>query len=631
MTAGTPVPPPRVPAPQATPLLAVPGPRPIVWAPTARSVELLLPEQGAGTFDGAERLPLRLVGAHVPGWWGYDHELPWGTDYGYSVDGGPGRPDPRSPWQPYGVHGPSRTFDPAFAWTDAAWPGRDVRGEVLYELHVGTFTPQGTLDAAIDRLDHLVELGVGAVELLPVAAFGGERGWGYDGVHLYAVHEPYGGPRALQRFVDAAHARGLAVVLDVVYNHLGPSGNYLPEFGPYFTDAHTTPWGSAVNLDRPGSREVREWVIDNAERWFVEFHVDALRLDAVHALVDDSPTHLLAELARRVERVEQELGRPLTLVAESDENDPATVTGVEQGGRGMRAQWADDVHHAVHALLTGERQGYYVDFGSVAVLRKALTGVFVHDGTYSTFRGRDWGQPVPAGTDGHAFVVSSQNHDQVGNRAQGDRTSATLDGGGLATAAALVLVSPFTPLLFMGEEWGASTPWQFFTDHAEPELAEAVRAGRAAEFADHGWGGGDPVPDPQARSTRDASVLDWSERERGEHARLLAWYRDLVALRSRPDVRSGDLSLVRVHGPGGADDDASGEEPTTGAAPHGGPAFVVDRRTVAVAVNLGDSPRRLRLALGGTPRVLAAWDPATRAGRHHVDLPARSVAVLSRV
>ncbi|KAJ8140608.1 hypothetical protein OY671_006199, partial [Metschnikowia pulcherrima] len=614
----------------ATPLLAVPGPRPVVWAPTARSVELSSPEQGSGTFEGAERLPSRLVGAHVPGWWGYDHESPWGTDYGYSVDGGPGRPDPRSPWQPYGVHGPSRTFDPAFAWTDAAWPGRDVRGEVLYESHVGTFTSQGTLDAAIDRLDHSVASGVGAVELSPVAAFGGERGWGYDGVHSYAVHEPYGGPRALQRFVDAAHARGLAVVLDVVYNHLGPSGNYSPEFGPYFTDAHTTPWGSAVNLDRPGSREVREWVIDNAERWFVEFHVDASRLDAVHALVDDSPTHLLAELARRVDRVEQELGRPSTLVAESDENDPATVTGVEQGGRGMRAQWADDVHHAVHASLTGERQGYYVDFGSVAVSRKALTGVFVHDGTFSTFRGRDWGHPVPAGTDGHAFVVSSQNHDQVGNRAHGDRTSATLDGGGLATAAALVLVSPFTPMSFMGEEWGASTPWQFFTDHAEPELAEAVRTGRAAEFADHGWGGGDPVPDPQARSTRDASVLDWSERERGEHARSLAWYRDLVASRSRPDVRSGDLSLVRVHGPGGPDDDAAGEEPTTGAAPHGGPAFVVDRRTVAVAVNLGDAPRRSRLALGGTPRVLTAWDPATRAGRHHVDSPARSVAVSAR-
>lgn len=621
---------PSVPAPRGTPMLPVPGPRPLVWAPAAAQVELLLPEQGTGTFDGARREPLRLVGAHVPGWWGHDHELPPGTDYGFAVDGGPGRPDPRSPWQPYGVHGPSRTFDPDFAWTDGSWTGRDVRGEVVYELHVGTFTPEGTLDAAIGRLDHLVELGVGAVELMPVAAFGGRWGWGYDGVHLYAVHDPYGGPRALQRFVDAAHARGLAVVLDVVYNHLGPSGNYLPELGPYFTDAHHTPWGAAVNLDRSGSREVREWVMDNAERWFVEFHVDGLRLDAVHALVDDSPTHVLAELSRRVERLEQTLGRPLTLIAESDQNDPATVTGPDQGGRGMDAQWADDVHHALHALLTGERQGYYVDFGSVAVLRKALTGVFVHDGTFSTFRGTHWGRPVPEGTDGHAFVVFAQDHDQVGNRAQGDRPSATLDAGGLAVAAALVLVSPFTPMLFMGEEWGASTPWQYFTDHDDPELARAIREGRAAEFSGHGWDEGAPaVPDPQDPATRDASVLDWSEPAQPEHARVLAWYRAMVALRQRDDVRSGDLSAVRVHGPGGDQDDASGEEGRLG--PDDGPAFVVDRRTVAVAVNLGREARDVRLALRGAPRILAAWDPATQVDGQVVHLPARSVAVVSWV
>ncbi|MBD5787641.1 malto-oligosyltrehalose trehalohydrolase [Cellulosimicrobium terreum] len=609
-------------------MIPVPGPRPVVWAPTARTVDLLLPVEGTGSFDDAWRAPLRLIGAHVPGWWGYDHEIEPGTDYGFSVDGGPGRPDPRSPHQPYGVHGPSRTFDPTFAWTDGAWPGRDVRGEVLYELHVGTFTPEGTLDAAVERLDELVELGVGAVELMPVAAFGGRWGWGYDGVHLYAVHEPYGGPRALQRFVDAAHARGLAVVLDVVYNHLGPSGNYLPEFGPYFTDAHTTPWGSAVNLDRPGSREVREWVVCNAERWFEEFHVDALRLDAVHALVDDSPTHVLVELSRRVGRLAEELGRPLTLVAESDENDPATVAGAEQGGRGMQAQWADDVHHAVHALLTGERQAYYVDFGSVAVLRKALTGVFVHDGTYSTFRGRTWGRPVPAGADGHAFVVSAQNHDQVGNRARGDRPSAVLDAGGLAVAAALVLVSPFTPMLFMGEEWGATTPWQYFTDHDDPELARSIREGRAAEFSGHEWSDGTVVPDPQDPATRDASVLDRSERDVAPHARLLAWYRTLITLRERADVGSGDLSVVRLHGPGGAHDDAAAEEAKVGT-PDDGPAFVVDRRTVALAVNLGTRTRTLRLALGGTPRLLAAWDPGTRVTGRTVDLPARSAAVVA--
>jgi maltooligosyltrehalose trehalohydrolase len=308
------------------------------------------------------------------------------------------------------------------------------------------------------------------------------------------------------------------------------------------------------------------------------------------------------------------------------------VTAVEQGGRGMRAQWADDVHHALHALLTGEREGYYVDFGSVAVLRKALTGVFVHDGTWSTFRGTPWGRPVPEGTDGHAFVVCTQNHDQVGNRAQGDRPSATLDPGGLATSAALVLLSPFTPMLFMGEEWGASTPWQFFTDHDDPELARAVREGRAAEFAGHGWGavdGGPVVPDPQDPATRDASVLDWSERHDGDHARLLDWYRTLVGLRTRADVRSGDLSAVTVHGPEGADDDASGEEGRRG--PEDGPAFVVERRTIAVAVNLGRRRRTLQLALGGSPRLLAAWDPATEVRGRIVDLPARSVAVVSWV
>ncbi|MBD8077943.1 malto-oligosyltrehalose trehalohydrolase [Cellulosimicrobium arenosum] len=618
----------QAPEPQGTPEIPVPGPRPVVWAPAARTVDLLLPEQGSATFDGSRREGLRLVGAHVPGWWGYDHELEPGTDYGYSIDGGPGRPDPRSPRQPYGVHGPSRTFDPAFAWSDAAWAGRDVRGEVLYELHVGTFTDQGTLDAAIERLDELADLGVGAVELMPVAAFGGTWGWGYDGVHLYAVHEPYGGPRALQRFVDAAHARGLAVVLDVVHNHLGPSGNYLPEFGPYFTDAHSTPWGSAVNLDRSGNREVREWILCNALRWFTDFHVDALRLDAVHALVDDSPTHLLVELSRAVARLEEELARPLTLVAESDENDPTTITDAEVGGRGMHAQWADDVHHAVHALLTGERHAYYVDFGSVAVLRKALTGAFVHDGTWSTFRARDWGRPVPPGTDGHAFVVCTQNHDQVGNRARGDRPSATLDAGGLAIAAALVLASPFTPMLFMGEEWGTSTPWQYFTDHDDPDLAQAIREGRAAEFGGHGWDGGDAVPDPQDRATRDASVLDRSQRHVGEHARLLEWYRTLIALRSRPDVRSGDLSLVRVHGPGGPGDDAAAEEHRVDG-PGDGPAFVVDRRTVAVAVNLGAVDRTVRLDLGGTPRLVAAWDERTTVHGRSVELPARSVAVLA--
>lgn len=352
-----------------------------VWAPAANEVTLVTAAGETPMTPGAD------------GWF-EGSALSAGTDYAFRLDGGDPRPDPRSRWQPEGVHAASRVFDPAaHAWADGEWPGRDARGAVGYELHVGTFTPGGTLDSAIERLDDLVDLGVEVVELMPLAAFNGPRGWGYDGVALWAVHEAYGGPAALQRFVDAAHGRGLAVCLDVVHNHLGPSGNYLGQFGPYFTDAHETPWGSAVNLDQPGSEEVREFLISSALAWLRDFHIDALRLDAVHALVDDSPRHVLAELSDRVAQLAEDLGRPLTLIAESDLNDVAMVSPTAEGGRGMQAQWADDVHHALHAWLTGERGGYYVDFGSAEVMATALTEVFVHDGGYSTFRGKDWAGP----------------------------------------------------------------------------------------------------------------------------------------------------------------------------------------------------------------------------------------------
>ncbi|MGC5166389.1 malto-oligosyltrehalose trehalohydrolase [Luteimicrobium sp. DT211] len=593
--------------------------RPAVWAPSAGAVALVLPRRADRAYDDAARVPMSPDPDRA-GWWSAPDALEPGTDYAFALDDGPPRPDPRSARQPYGVDGPSRVVDVhTFPWTDDAWPGRDVRGQVVYELHVGTFTSEGTLDAAAGRLGHLVELGVGVVELMPVNAFGGRWGWGYDGVALWAVHEPYGGPEALARFVDAAHGRGLAVALDVVYNHLGPAGNYLPEFGPYFTDAHHTPWGPAVNLDGPGSSEVRAWIVENACRWLRDFHVDALRLDAVHALVDDSPRHLLAELSDVVATLSAELERPLSLIAESDRNDPATTAPTAEGGLGMTAQWADDVHHAVHAFLTGERHGYYVDFGSVPVLAKALTGVFVHDGGWSTFRDRPWGRPLPPGRDGHAFVVFAQDHDQVGNRALGDRPSASLDPGGLAAAAALVLVSPFTPMLFMGEEWGASTPWQYFTDHADPELGRAVREGRRGEFGGHGWealyGGRVDVPDPQDHATRDASVLDWAEKDSGLHAALHAWYRRLVALRREPAVASGDLGDVRVTS---QDGDAT---------------VVVARPGVVVALTRASSDVRVPLppSAGGWT-LAAAWD-----GRSHVDgeggdaavvLGAGSVAVL---
>lgn len=518
-----------------------------VWAPRASRVDLVLPTSGS----------TEPMTADDGGWWRAERSLLSGIDYAFSLDGGPPRPDPRSPWQPAGVHGPSRTFDAAaHAWADGDWPGRDVLGAVTYELHVGTFTPEGTLDAAVGRLDHLVDLGVDVVELMPIAAFAGHHGWGYDGVALWAVHEPYGGPAALQRFVDAAHARGLAICLDVVDNHLGPSGNYLAEFGPYFTDRHQTPWGAAVNLDGDGSAEVRAFVIEKALRWFRDFHVDALRLDAVHALVDDSPRHLLAELSDAVATLAKEIGRPLSLVAESDANDPRTVTPTGEAfegrpGYGMTAQWADDVHHALHALLTGERQGYYDDFGAPETLAKALTGAFVHDGGWSTFRGKPWGAPVPPETDGRCFVVCSQNHDQVGNRALGDRPSRVLAPGALAVSAAVVLLGPFTPMLFMGEEWGATTPFQYFSDHEEPELAEAISRGRAREFGGHGWaelyGADVVVPDPQARETFEASRLDWAEPGSDGGRWMLDLYRALTRLRhTEPAIASGDRRATTV-------------------------------------------------------------------------------------
>ena len=433
-------------------------------------------------------------------------------------------------------------FDPAaYTWGDGDWTGRPLAGAVVYELHVGTFTPEGTLDAAIGRLDHLVDLGVDVVELMPVNAFNGPHGWGYDGVCWFAVHEPYGGPAAYQRFVDACHQRGLAVVQDVVHNHLGPSGNYLPEFGPYLTDGENT-WGSQVNLDSDGSGEVRAMILDNVRMWLEDYHVDGLRLDAIHALSDGSEVHLLEEMAQVVARLSAQLRRPLTLIAESEHNDTRWVTPREGGGIGLDAQWSDDFHHAVHVALTGETQGYYADFEPLSALAKVLERGFFHDGTRSTFRGRDHGRPVDVSTlPAWRLVVCSQNHDQVGNRARGDRLTETLGVDQLAAAALLTLAGPFTPMLFQGEEWGASTPFQFFTSHPEPELGEAVSVGRRREFEAMDWGDSE-VPDPQDPATYHRSMLDWSELAEGDHAVLLETYRRLIALRrSLPELTDPDM------------------------------------------------------------------------------------------
>jgi maltooligosyltrehalose trehalohydrolase len=494
-----------------------------VWAPK--------PEQVRLDVDG-EVYP--MTRAH-DGWWRATVDATPTARYGYLLDDDPKvLPDPRSPRQPDGVHGCSQLWEPAAqAWTDSGWAGRSVQGAVIYELHIGTFTPAGTFDSAIEKLDYLVDLGADFVEVMPVNAFSGTHGWGYDGVLWYAVHEPYGGPDGLVRFVDACHRRGLGVLIDAVFNHLGPSGNYLPRFGPYLSSG-SNPWGEGINIADADSDEVRHYIIDCALRWMRDFHADGLRLDAVHALVDTTAIHILEELSAETELLAEELGRPLSLIAESDLNDPRIITRGRSGGYGMTAQWDDDIHHAIHTAVSGERQGYYADFGSLATLEKTLRNGFFHAGTYSSFRKRRHGRPLNtaegSGIPATRLLAYTCTHDQVGNRALGDRPSQNLSYGQLAVKAALVLGSPYTAMLFMGEEWGASTPFQFFTSHPEPELARATAEGRKKEFADHGWDA-DEIPDPQDPATFQRSKLDWDEAEAGDHARLRRIYHDLIALR----------------------------------------------------------------------------------------------------
>ncbi|MFC5199410.1 MULTISPECIES: malto-oligosyltrehalose trehalohydrolase [Streptomyces] len=576
-----------------------------VWAPQADRVAL----HCEGATSALERDPERA------GWWTGDAEARDGTRYGFAVDDGPVLPDPRSRRQPDGPDGLSAVVaQDRYAWR-ADWAGRPLQGAVLYELHVGTYTPGGTLDSAAERLGHLAELGVTHIELMPLCPFPGQHGWGYEGVSLWAVHEPYGGPEALKRFVDRAHELGLGVVLDVVHNHLGPSGNHLPAFGPYFTDTHQTPWGSAVNLDAPGSDEVRAFLVGSALAWLRDYRLDGLRLDAVHALRDTRALHFLEELSTAVDTLAADLGRPLFLIAESDLNDPRLISSREEGGLGLHAQWNDDFHHALHTTLTGEAQGYYADFARapLAALAKTLTSGFFHDGTYSSFRGRRHGRPLDrTRVSAHRLLGYSQTHDQIGNRAQGERLSASLSPGQLACAAALTLTGPFTPMLFMGEEWAAGTPWQFFTDHTDPGLAEAVRRGRRREFAAHGWAEED-VPDPQDPATRERSCLDWSEPEKALHARVLAWYRDLIALRRRhPDLSDPDLAAVRI------------------AHDEGARWLALRRGDVRVAVNLGKEAAGIPLGLSRA-RVLAAWEPVrTPDADGLLSVPGESCVVLTQ-
>ena len=615
-----------------------------VWAPEAQEIRL-----------HHNNTPHKMTPSPThTGWWQKETPAHDGDTYTFSVDNGPPHPDPRSRRQPTGPEGPSAVVNhDAYTWRHP-WQGNPLPGAVLYELHTGTFTNEGTFAAATPHLPHLAHLGITHIELMPVSPFPGTHGWGYDGVAPWAVHEPYGGPEGLKRFVDAAHGHGLGVVLDVVHNHMGPSGNHLPAFGPYFTDRHRTPWGAAVNLDGPGSDEVRAYLIGSALAFLRDYHLDGLRLDAVHALADTRAEHFLAELSEAVDTLSARTGRRLFLIAESDLNDPRTTAPRTANGHGVHAQWNDDFHHALHTALSGESHGYYADFAQpqaqaqpqpqpqataqpqaqaqpqpqpqaqaqaqaqdvpLAALAKTLTSAFFHDGTYSTFRGRRHGRPVrpESATPAHRFLAYAQTHDQIGNRALGERLSALVDPGLLACAAALVLLAPGTPMLFMGEEWGAGTPWQYFTDHQDPELAEAVRQGRRREFAAHGWPA-ERVPDPQDPATRARSCLDWSEPGRAPHRELLEWHRTLISLRhAHPVLAHLPLGDARVT----LAPEGSGER-----------WLLLRNGPLHLAVSL--APDRTALIPLPTPHtvLLTAWDPAARLDGATLSLPPYAAAVL---
>ncbi|KUI40451.1 malto-oligosyltrehalose trehalohydrolase [Mycobacterium sp. GA-2829] len=572
-----------------------------VWAPRPDRVQL--------DVDGT----LHPMTRGEDDWWRAEVDAAPDARYGFVLDDDPKiLPDPRSARQPDGVHERSQLWQPAAdAWTDDAWAGRAIegadKGQVIYELHTGTFTPEGTLDAAIGKLDYLVDLGVDFVELMPVNAFGGTHGWGYDGVLWYAVHEPYGGPDALIRFVDACHGKGLGVLIDAVFNHLGPSGNYLPKFGPYLSSG-SNPWGESINIADAEADEVRRYILDCALRWMRDFHADGLRLDAVHALVDTTAIHILEELSAETDALATELGRPLSLIAESDMNDPRLITPREQGGLGMTAQWDDDIHHAIHAAVSGETQGYYGDWGTIEALAQTLRGGYFHAGTYSSFRHRRHGRPldttaIPA----TRLLAYTLTHDQVGNRAVGDRPSQNLDTGQLAVKAALALGSPYTAMLFMGEEWGSSSPFQFFSSHPEPELARATAEGRKKEFAEHGWDA-DEIPDPQDPQTFLRSKLKWDEIDEGDHGRLRQLYRELITLRhNESDLADPWLDNLRV------DYDEAAKW------------IVMHRGALSIACNLGTDAATVPVS----GEVVLAWGDPTAEGEG-TRLDGHSFAVVRR-
>lgn len=509
----------------------------LLWAPQSRSVSIKLTESG-------RTIPMDAL----PG--GYHRavlgDVSAGTRYMYRLDDGRELPDPASRFQPEGVHGPSQLVDTGtFPWTDHDWKGRELQGSVLYELHIGTYTREGTFDAVIPHLPRLAEMGVTSIEIMPVAQFPGARNWGYDGVYEYAPQNSYGGSEGLQRLVDAIHAHGLAAILDVVYNHLGPEGNYLNAFAPYFTDRYRTPWGQALNFDGPGSNDVRRFFRENALYWLEDYHFDALRLDAIHGIFDFSAQHFLAELKEAADELSQKLGRPIQLIAESDLNDSRLLLDRAHGGYGLDAQWSDDFHHSVHTLLTKEKRGYYEDFGGIQPMVSTLQDGWHYRGQYSPHRQRRHGNQPPEIAPSR-FVVYDQNHDQVGNRAAGDRLSTLVPFEALKLAAGVTLLSPFTPLIFMGEEYGETAPFQYFTSHGDPALVEAVRRGRREEFAAFGWE--QAVPDPQDEQTFLCSHLDHSLEAREPHKTLARFYQTLIRLRGELGIASASSHQVREIG-----------------------------------------------------------------------------------
>ena len=574
-----------------------------VWAPRAQEMRLQI--------NGGEPQPMQ--GPEKHGWWKLCVEDAGpGTDYAYFVDKDTtAYPDPRSMWQPKGVHAASRVYDQAaFQWTDKNWHTPPLSSGIVYELHIGTYSPEGTFDSAIPYLDHLVELGVTHVEVMPINEFAGNRGWGYDGVFLFATFEPYGGPEAFKRFVDACHAKNLAVVLDVVYNHFGPVGNYANRFGPYLTDKYHTPWGAAVNFNEGGSDEVRRFFIDNALMWLKDFHCDGLRLDATHEYIDRSAVHFMEQLSSEVARLGSTTGKRYVLIAESDLNDPKFVRPVEAHGYGMDAQWSDDFHHSLFTLLWNEPgRGYYDDFGSMDDLVKSIKGAFVFDGCYSGYRHHTHGRPVE-GLSAHHFLGYIQNHDQVGNRAAGERLEHLVGMDASKVALGLTLMAPFVPMLWMGEEFAASNPFLYFADHEEEEMRRMVSEGRKRDFAAFGWNE-DEIPDPEAPETFTDSKLNWGEVHEGKHAEMLQWTKDLIELRrGTMDLNDGDFGHLKV------------------SCTQDGKGLTMIRGSVRVIMYLGEGTMTCSVAEGETLRLASRKELKVK--DNQVTLPQMSLAILTR-